>query len=639
MRRSFEMAFSRPAGAGAMAVVFYTALPLPVRRQRAAPPRIPRVAGKPDLNGIWQALNTANWDLEPHMARPALAMRPGPIVPVPAKEVLAFGAVGSVPGGLGVVEGGEIPYTPEARKKKEENQANWLQRDPEIKCYLPGVPRANYMPFPFQIFQSDKAFAIAYEYAGAYRNIYLKDPGPPQVDSWMGQSVGRWEGDTFVVDANGFNDQSWFDRAGNHHSESLKVTERYTMTDRGSHPVRSDDRGSADLHAAVEDQHAALSPREQGRAARPVQVRRVRRRVDVRPPPQGASEMRRCTRSSTCAALVFALRRSPAPQRSRPVTPAGCDAASRRRGHRQAVDDAAHAGRQARPAGQLEQRDASRRSSALGKQALILTEDAGRGRSRTARRQVAEFRDAAERSQSPAAGQGRRAIAPCRPASRRSSSASRQAAGGTVGGYNNVLARSGRARRCASTASRAARSSSIRPMAACRRSRRRRASAWPAAARRRRSAASSIIPSCAALAERCMMSFGSNAGPADAAELLLQQQLPDRADQGSRDDHDGDGARRRASSASAEPQHPPKQRAASGSATRSAGGKATRSWSRRRTSIRCSSIRGASENLKVTERFTRTGPDTIIYQFTIEDPTTFTAPWTGELPFNRDRRA
>ena len=101
------------------------------------------------------------------------------------------------------------------------------------------------MPFPFQIFQSDKAFAIAYEYAGAFRNVYLKDPGPPQVDTWMGQSVGRWEGDTFVVDANGFNDQSWFDRAGNHHSETLKVTERYTMTDRRSHPVRSHDRGSA----------------------------------------------------------------------------------------------------------------------------------------------------------------------------------------------------------------------------------------------------------------------------------------------------------------------------------------------------------------------------------------------------------
>ena len=191
---------------------------------------IPRVNGKPDMNGIWQAINTANWDLQSHSPKAALAMRPGPVVPVPAKEVVAFGAVGSVPGGLGVVEGEEIPYKPEALKKKQENQENWLASDPEIKCYLPGVPRATYMPFPFQIFQSNSAFFIAYEYAGAVRNIYLKDPGPPQIDSWMGISHGRWEGDTFVVETAGFNDQSWFDRAGNHHSDQLKVTERYTMT-------------------------------------------------------------------------------------------------------------------------------------------------------------------------------------------------------------------------------------------------------------------------------------------------------------------------------------------------------------------------------------------------------------------------
>jgi hypothetical protein len=213
----------------ALTALVFAALPVAAQDASFQPPRLAN--GKPDFNGIWQAMNTANWDLEPHAARPALAMRQGPVVPVPAKEVVAFGAVGAVPSGLGVVEGGEIPYTPEGRKKKDENQANWLSRDPEIKCYLPGVPRATYMPFPFQIFQSDRAFAIAYEYAGAYRNVYLKDPGPPQVDSWMGQSVGRWEGDTFVIDANGFHDQSWFDRAGNHHSEALKVTERYTMTD------------------------------------------------------------------------------------------------------------------------------------------------------------------------------------------------------------------------------------------------------------------------------------------------------------------------------------------------------------------------------------------------------------------------
>ena len=192
---------------------------------------IPRLNGKPDLNGIWQTINTANWDIQAHSAKPALAMRPGPVVPIPAKEVLAFGAVGAIPAGLGVVEGDELPYTPEGLKKKQENQENWLTRDPEIKCFLPGVPRATYQPFPFQITHSNAAFFITHEYAGAVRNIYLKDPGPPQIDSWMGISHGVWDGDTFVVRTSGFNDQTWFDRAGNHHSDQMTVTERFTMTD------------------------------------------------------------------------------------------------------------------------------------------------------------------------------------------------------------------------------------------------------------------------------------------------------------------------------------------------------------------------------------------------------------------------
>ena len=147
------------------------------------------------MNGIWQALNTANYDILSHQAKAALAFRPGPVVPVPAAPVLAFGAVGAVPAGNGIVEGDELPYLPEAAKKQKENQANWLDRDPEIKCYLPGVPRANYMSLPFQILHSEKAVFFAYEYAGAVRNVLLKDPGPAPVDSWMGQSVGAWEGD------------------------------------------------------------------------------------------------------------------------------------------------------------------------------------------------------------------------------------------------------------------------------------------------------------------------------------------------------------------------------------------------------------------------------------------------------------
>lgn len=206
-----------------VAAGFWSAAPAQTQTARAA-----RVGGKPNLNGIWQALNTANYDILSHQAKAALALRPGPVVPVPAASVVALGAVGAVPAGNGVVVGDEIPYLPDAAKKQLENQANWLDRDPEIKCFLPGVPRANYLPMPFQILHSETAVFFAYEYAGAVRNILLKDPGPAPVDSWMGQSVGAWEGDTFVVTVTGFNDQTWFDRAGNHHSDKLKVVERYT---------------------------------------------------------------------------------------------------------------------------------------------------------------------------------------------------------------------------------------------------------------------------------------------------------------------------------------------------------------------------------------------------------------------------
>ena len=193
--------------------------------------RAPRAEnGKPDLNGIWQAMNEANYDLEGHNARPAMALRPGPYGPVPAASVLALGAVGAVPPSLGVVEGGEIPYKPEALAQKKKNQENWVTSDPEIKCYLPGVPRATYIPQPFRIFQSNSQLFFAYQYAGAVRNIYLKDPGPAPVDAWMGQSFGHWERETLVIDVTGFNDQSWFDRAGNFHSDALHVVERYTRT-------------------------------------------------------------------------------------------------------------------------------------------------------------------------------------------------------------------------------------------------------------------------------------------------------------------------------------------------------------------------------------------------------------------------
>jgi hypothetical protein len=177
--------------------------------------RAPRTPdGKPNLNGIWQAMNSANWDIEPHAAGPGL--------------VRELGAIAAIPGGAGVVEGGEIPYRPEALAKKRANQANRLKLDPEIKCYLPGVPRAIYMPFPFQIVQSQKHIMIAHEYAGAARTIYMDKHTEAPADSWMGWSNGHWEGESLVVDTKGFNDQSWFDRAGNYHSDELHVVERIT---------------------------------------------------------------------------------------------------------------------------------------------------------------------------------------------------------------------------------------------------------------------------------------------------------------------------------------------------------------------------------------------------------------------------
>ena len=179
--------------------------------------RAPRTAdGKPDLNGIWQAVNTANWNLEDHAARS------GPVV--------AMGALGAIPAGIGVVEGGEIPYQPAALARRQENAEDWLQRDPAVKCYLPGVPRATYMPFPFQIIQTPEHVMLAYEFASASRTVYVNGKNESPIDTWMGWSNGRWEGETLVVTVTNFNDQTWFDSAGNFHSDALKVVERYTRT-------------------------------------------------------------------------------------------------------------------------------------------------------------------------------------------------------------------------------------------------------------------------------------------------------------------------------------------------------------------------------------------------------------------------
>jgi len=188
-----------------------------------------RIAGKPDLNGIWEANNTANWDLLSHQARP-LVSQPG-VVPnsvVLAAPVLALGTLGWMPGGLGVVEGDEIPYKPWAAARKKENLEHWIDRDPEVKCFQPGIPRALYMPHPFQIVQSATQVQMVFEFANAQRTIHLTKMEPYPNVLWMGYSTGHWEGDTLVVDVTDFTDGIWFDRSGDFASDALHVTERYT---------------------------------------------------------------------------------------------------------------------------------------------------------------------------------------------------------------------------------------------------------------------------------------------------------------------------------------------------------------------------------------------------------------------------
>jgi hypothetical protein len=170
--------------------------------------------GKPNLNGIWQAMNEANWDIQAHTAA--------------AGPVSALGGAYAVPPSLGVVEGNEIPYQLAAAAKKKENFTKRLTMDPEIKCYLPGVPRAMYMPYPFQVIQSQKHIMMVFEYASAVRTIYMDSKQEAPADSWMGWSNGRWEGNSLVVDSTGFIDQTWFDRAGNFHSDALHVVERFS---------------------------------------------------------------------------------------------------------------------------------------------------------------------------------------------------------------------------------------------------------------------------------------------------------------------------------------------------------------------------------------------------------------------------
>jgi len=188
----------------------------PANAQVAAP-TIPRMAGgKPDFNGIWQSLTTANWDLQDHSAY--------------AGPMWEMGAIAAVPAGQGVVEGGLIPYLPAAAERRKQNFANRRTADPEAKCYLPGIPRAAYLPYPFQIVQS-KDILFIYQYATANRQVNMGKQLDVGADSWLGMSNGHWEGDTLVVDVTALNGKAWLDRAGDFSSDRLHVVERYTLTD------------------------------------------------------------------------------------------------------------------------------------------------------------------------------------------------------------------------------------------------------------------------------------------------------------------------------------------------------------------------------------------------------------------------
>jgi hypothetical protein len=202
------------------APVFVVALLVAIAAPAAASAQVlteaPRTAdGHPDLSGVWQALNTAHWDLEPHVAG----------YPV----IDDLGAQIAMPPGAGVVEGGEIPYLPEARAERDRRFASRAAEDPETSCYMGGVPRSTYMPYPFQIIQGDHDVAIAYQYATGFRRIFVGGEQEAPLDSWMGWSNGRWDGETFVVEVTGLNGLAWLDRAGNYASAGARVEERYTL--------------------------------------------------------------------------------------------------------------------------------------------------------------------------------------------------------------------------------------------------------------------------------------------------------------------------------------------------------------------------------------------------------------------------
>jgi len=204
-------------------------------QERAAPERI---AGKPNFNGIWQAMNGAYWNLEGHSA-------------AALDQFWQLGAIATIPAGQSVVVGGDIPYRPDALAKRDDNRQGWPASDPEAKCYMPGIPRATYMQYPFQIVQGEgDTILFAYTYANANRPVFMVDHQIAPVDSWMGRSNGSWDGDTLVIEVNSNIEDTWLDRAGNHHSSAMLVTERYTLID----------ANTIDYQATIEDPETFTRP-------------------------------------------------------------------------------------------------------------------------------------------------------------------------------------------------------------------------------------------------------------------------------------------------------------------------------------------------------------------------------------------
>ena len=177
-----------------------------------------RINGHPNMSGVWLAMNSANWNLEAHSAQAI-------------DQFWQLGSLASIPAGKSVVVEGEIPYLPAALEQRETNQAGWPKSDPETLCYLPGIPRANYMPFPFQILQTESDVLFVYSYASANRLVEMDTPIVAPVDTWMGQSNGHWDGDTLVIETHAMNGKPWLDRSGNYLTRNAVITERLTLTD------------------------------------------------------------------------------------------------------------------------------------------------------------------------------------------------------------------------------------------------------------------------------------------------------------------------------------------------------------------------------------------------------------------------